>query len=160
MRGRLVCSPPIIVRNSHAINFILVDNPSRCLEEPANAPLPASTPLVTVMCPSTFPSPLSHMWTKKLVKNSSKNNRKKLNIPNTWKRLTYLIAFPAIALTAIPVVNIEMHHAEHRKHLRELPDEEWPTQYEYQNLRQKKFFWGDGDKTLFWNSDINRHIES
>lgn len=81
-------------------------------------------------------------------------------ITNLWKKITYVVALPAILLTAIPVGNIEMHHAEHRKHLRELPDEEWPVQYEYQNVRQKKFFWGDGDKTLFWNSDVNRNIEA
>ncbi|CUM63793.1 uncharacterized protein PRCAT00001377001 [Priceomyces carsonii] len=80
-------------------------------------------------------------------------------ITNLWKKITYMVALPAILLTAIPVVKIELEHADHRKHLRELPDDEWPTQYEYQNLRQTKFFWGDGDKTLFWNSDINRHIE-
>ncbi|RLV83017.1 Cytochrome c oxidase subunit 6A mitochondrial [Meyerozyma sp. JA9] len=97
---------------------------------------------------------------EEFIKKQSEKAHHSEGITNTWKRLTYLVAFPAIALTAIPVVNIEMHHAEHRKHLRELPDEEWPTQYEYQNIRQKKFFWGDGDKTLFWNSDINRHIES
>lgn len=81
-------------------------------------------------------------------------------VTNLWKKITYVVALPVLIITAIPVVKIEMHHAEHRKHLRELPDEEWPTQYEYQNLRQKKFFWGDGDKTLFWNSDVNRHIEA
>ena len=81
-------------------------------------------------------------------------------ITNTWKKAVYFIAFPAILLTAIPVVKIELDHAEHRKHLAHLSDEEWPTQYDYQNLRQKKFFWGDGDKTLFWNSDINRNIEA
>lgn len=81
-------------------------------------------------------------------------------ITTLWKKITYFVAIPAILLTAIPVVRTELHHAEHRKHLRELSDEEWPTQYDYQNLRQKKFFWGDGDKTLFWNSDVNRHIEN
>lgn len=81
-------------------------------------------------------------------------------VTDLWKRITYFVAIPALILTAIPVTKTELHHAEHRKHLRELSDEEWPTQYEYQNLRQKKFFWGDGDKTLFWNSDVNRHVES
>lgn len=81
-------------------------------------------------------------------------------ITATWKKLVYVVAFPAIALTAIPVVNIELKHAKHREHMRHLSDEEWPVQYDYQNVRQKKFFWGDGDKTLFWNSDINRHIEA
>lgn len=82
------------------------------------------------------------------------------SVTNLWKKVTYFVALPVLVLTAIPVVNIELKHAKHREHLRHLSDDEWPTQYEYQNLRQKKFFWGDGDKTLFWNSDVNRHIES
>lgn len=80
-------------------------------------------------------------------------------VSNTWKRLTYIVALPAILLAAIPVGNVELKHADHRKHLREVPDDEWPTQYDYQNIRSRKFFWGDGDKTLFWNPDINRHIQ-
>lgn len=77
-----------------------------------------------------------------------------------WKKITLFVAFPVVALTAIPVTKVELEHAKHREHLRHLSDDEWPTQYEYQNIRQRKFFWGDGDKTLFWNSDVNRHIEN
>nr|WLR81396.1 cytochrome c oxidase subunit VIa [Metschnikowia bicuspidata] len=80
-------------------------------------------------------------------------------ITELWKKITFYVALPAVTLTAIPVTKTETEHAEHREHLRHLSDEEWPVQYEYQNLRQKKFFWGDGDKTLFWNSDVNRHVE-
>ncbi|CAK9435472.1 uncharacterized protein LODBEIA_P01990 [Lodderomyces beijingensis] len=80
-------------------------------------------------------------------------------ITNLWKKLTYLVAIPAILLTAIPVAKVEFSHAEHRKHQAHLSDDEWPQQYEYQNIRSKPFFWGDGDKTLFWNSDVNRHVE-
>ncbi|KAG7665488.1 uncharacterized protein J8A68_000890 [[Candida] subhashii] len=79
-------------------------------------------------------------------------------ITKLWKKLTYLVAIPAILLTAIPVSKIEMEHAEHRKHQRHLSDDEWPVQYDYQNIRSKPFFWGDGDKTLFWNNDVNRHV--
>lgn len=82
------------------------------------------------------------------------------SITKLWKRITWMVALPALIATAIPVGNIEMKHAEHRKHLAHLSDEEWPTQYDYQNIRAKKFFWGDGDKTLFWNSSVNRNIES
>lgn len=80
-------------------------------------------------------------------------------ITNLWLKITYFVALPAVILTAIPIARVELKHAEHRKHQAHLSDEEWPTQYDYQNIRLKKFFWGDGDKTLFWNSDINRHIE-
>lgn len=80
-------------------------------------------------------------------------------VTKLWKRITLLVAVPALLATAIPVVNIELKHAKHREHLRHLSDDEWPVQYDYQNIRTHKFFWGDGDKTLFWNSDVNRHIE-
>ncbi|RLV95673.1 Cytochrome c oxidase subunit 6A mitochondrial [Spathaspora sp. JA1] len=76
-----------------------------------------------------------------------------------WKKLTFFVALPAILLTAIPVTKLELEHAEHRKHQRHMTDEEWPTQYAYQNIRSKPYFWGDGDKTMFWNSDINRHVQ-
>lgn len=80
-------------------------------------------------------------------------------VTNLWKKLTYFIAIPGILLTAIPVVKVELAHAEHRKHLAHLSDEEWPQQYDYQNIRSKAFFWGNGDETLFWNRDINRNIQ-
>lgn len=76
-----------------------------------------------------------------------------------WKKITYFIAFPAIAATAINTYIIEMKHAKHREHLAHVPDSEWPVQYDYMNIRSKNFFWGDGDKTLFWNPVINRHIK-
>lgn len=79
-------------------------------------------------------------------------------ITNLWKRLTYLVAIPAVLLVAIPVGKVELSHAEHRKHQAHLSDDEWPQQYDYQNIRLKPYFWGDGDKTLFWNSDVNRHV--
>lgn len=80
------------------------------------------------------------------------------SITKLWKKLTYLVALPAILLTAIPVVKVELEHAEHRKHKAHMSDDEWPVQYDYQNIRSKPFFWGDGDKTLFWNPDVNRHV--
>ncbi|KAK1060419.1 Cytochrome c oxidase subunit 6A [Friedmanniomyces endolithicus] len=45
-------------------------------------------------------------------------------------------------------------HWEHKSH--EPPLEE-KVEYPYQNIRTKKFFWGDGDKTAFWNTDVNYH---
>ncbi|EGW33228.1 uncharacterized protein SPAPADRAFT_60564 [Spathaspora passalidarum NRRL Y-27907] len=80
-------------------------------------------------------------------------------ISDLWKKLTFFVAIPAILLTAIPVTKVELEHAEHRKHQRHMSDEEWPVQYAYQNLRTKPYFWGDGDKTMFWNSDVNRHVQ-
>lgn len=103
-------------------------------------------------------------YNKKAGEEFIRENNEKVHhsegITKLWTKITYFVALPVIALTAIPVANVEFKHAKHREHLRHLSDDEWPTQYEYQNIRQKKFFWGDGDKTLFWNPDVNRHIES
>ncbi|ANZ75284.1 BA75_02821T0 [Komagataella pastoris] len=76
-----------------------------------------------------------------------------------WKKISYFIALPAIALTAVNTYFVEAEHAEHRAHNRHLSDEEWPKAYPYQNVRRVDFFWGDGDKTLFWNPDVNRHVK-
>ncbi|ODQ79282.1 hypothetical protein BABINDRAFT_162311 [Babjeviella inositovora NRRL Y-12698] len=75
-----------------------------------------------------------------------------------WKKITYYIALPACFLVGVNTLFVELEHAKHREHMAHLSDEEWPQQYEYQNMRQKDYFWGDGDKTLFWNLIVNRHI--
>ncbi|CDO95744.1 unnamed protein product [Kluyveromyces dobzhanskii CBS 2104] len=77
---------------------------------------------------------------------------------NLWWKISVFIAAPAIALTTVNTYFVEAEHAEHREHLKHVKDEDWPRDYEFQNIRQKPFFWGDGDKTLFWNPVINRHI--
>lgn len=28
------------------------------------------------------------------------------------------------------------------------------------NIRTKNFFWGDGDKTAFWNPKVNHHKQA
>ncbi|RKP31346.1 COX6A-domain-containing protein [Metschnikowia bicuspidata] len=108
--------------------------------------------------------PFKGMYNKKAgeeyIKNLEEKTHHSVGITALWKKITYFVAVPVILLTAIPVTKIELDHAKHREHLRHLSDEEWPVQYDYQNIRTKKFFWGDGDKTLFWNSDVNRHIEA
>ncbi|ODQ49043.1 hypothetical protein PICMEDRAFT_70623 [Pichia membranifaciens NRRL Y-2026] len=77
----------------------------------------------------------------------------------TWKKVSFLLAAPIIAITAVNTFFVEKEHAEHREHTKHLSDEEWPVpKYQYLNVRKVDFFWGDGDKTLFWNSDCNRHI--
>ncbi|SCU84760.1 LAFA_0D11848g1_1 [Lachancea sp. 'fantastica'] len=75
-----------------------------------------------------------------------------------WLKISMFVAAPAIALAAVNTYFVEAAHAEHRSHLKHVPDSEWPKNYDYQNIRTKPFFWGDGDKTLFWNPIVNRHI--
>ncbi|EIF49215.1 hypothetical protein HII13_004369 [Brettanomyces bruxellensis] len=78
----------------------------------------------------------------------------------TWKKISLFLAIPAILICAVPVYRVEQEHAKHRKALKAIPDDKWPAEYEYQNIRRKKFFWGDGDKTLFWNEGVNRHVKN
>lgn len=77
-----------------------------------------------------------------------------------WKKVTYFLAAPIILATAVNTWFVESEHAEHREHTKHLSDEEWPVPaYPYLNIRRVDFFWGNGDKTLFWNDDCNRHIK-
>ncbi|SMN18505.1 similar to Saccharomyces cerevisiae YGL191W COX13 Subunit VIa of cytochrome c oxidase, which is the terminal member of the mitochondrial inner membrane electron transport chain [Maudiozyma saulgeensis] len=75
-----------------------------------------------------------------------------------WLKISYLVAAPAILLTAANTYFVEKEHYDHRQHLSHVPDQDWPRDYQYMNCRYKPFFWGDGDKTLFWNPVVNRHI--
>lgn len=75
-----------------------------------------------------------------------------------WIKISAFVAAPVVALTAFNTYFVEKEHAEHREHLKHVPDDKWPRDYEYMNIRSKPFFWGDGDKTLFWNPVVNRHI--
>ncbi|GMM38055.1 cytochrome c oxidase subunit VIa [Saccharomycopsis crataegensis] len=76
-----------------------------------------------------------------------------------WKKISFFVALPAIGLTAINTYFVEKEHAHHRAEKAKVADEDWPKDYEFQNIRNKDFFWGDGDKTLFWNPVINRHVK-
>ncbi|KAF5974109.1 cytochrome c oxidase subunit 6a [Fusarium coicis] len=46
---------------------------------------------------------------------------------------------------------------EHWEHWSHLPPLEERTEYPYQNIRSKNYQWGNGDKTLFWNDEVNYH---
>ncbi|GBP50196.1 Cytochrome c oxidase subunit 6A1, mitochondrial [Eumeta japonica] len=61
-----------------------------------------------------------------------------------WKKLSFLVAFPAIALG---MANAYLSH-EHHERPEFVP-------YEYLRLRTKRFPWGDGQKSLFHNPHVN-----
>ncbi|MCH0629340.1 hypothetical protein JNB11_05120 [Kocuria palustris] len=109
--------------------------------------------------PAFPPNKVNAQAGKQWVENINHKVEHSESITKLWKKLTYLVAIPAILLTAIPVGKVEKEHADHREHLAHVPDSEWPVQYDYQNIRTSKFFWGNGDETLFWNPAINRHVE-
>jgi len=71
-----------------------------------------------------------------------------------WKKLTYFIAIPSIIVAGVNAYGLWNKHWEHWAHM---PPLEERTEYPYQNIRTKNYFWGDGDKTLFWNEKVNYH---
>ncbi|KAL9021860.1 MAG: hypothetical protein Q9185_000987 [Variospora sp. 1 TL-2023] len=71
-----------------------------------------------------------------------------------WRKLSLYVCIPALILAAINAKNLWDEHWEHWEHL---PPLEERVEYPYMNIRTKKFFWGDGDKTLFWNDKVNYH---
>ncbi|KAL9025357.1 MAG: hypothetical protein Q9196_005800 [Gyalolechia fulgens] len=62
-----------------------------------------------------------------------------------WRKLTIYVAIPSLILAAINARNLWIEHWEHWETLPPLEDR---IEYDYMNIRTKKFFWGDGDKTL------------
>ncbi|ODV58884.1 cytochrome c oxidase subunit VIa [Ascoidea rubescens DSM 1968] len=76
-----------------------------------------------------------------------------------WMKITWFVAVPALIAATVNTYFVEKEHFHHIAEKAKIPDEEWPQQYEYQNIRSKPFFWGDGDKTFFWNDKINRNVK-
>jgi cytochrome c oxidase subunit 6a len=66
------------------------------------------------------------------------------------------IACPAIAISLLNAYKLYCEHYNHSVH-GPLPEEK--VEFPYQNIRTKNFFWGDGDKTLFWNDKVNYHAK-
>ncbi|KAM5452447.1 Cytochrome c oxidase subunit 6A [Microsporum audouinii] len=71
-----------------------------------------------------------------------------------WRKLSIYAVIPTLILGSINAYNLWTEHWEHWSHM---PALEERVEYPYQNIRSKNYFWGDGDKTLFWNSDVNYH---
>ncbi|OBT64462.1 hypothetical protein VE03_05314 [Pseudogymnoascus sp. 23342-1-I1] len=71
-----------------------------------------------------------------------------------WRKLSIYAVIPCLIISGVNAYNLWNEHWEHWAH-RE-PLEERP-EYPYQNVRSKNFFWGNGDKTVFWNDAVNYH---
>lgn len=76
-----------------------------------------------------------------------------------WGKICIFIVAPVIALTTYHVWTVESAHFEHLAAHPRKPSDELPPEFDYQNVRNSRFFWGDGDKTLFWNDKYNHKKE-
>ncbi|EPY51197.1 cytochrome c oxidase subunit VIa [Schizosaccharomyces cryophilus OY26] len=70
-----------------------------------------------------------------------------------WKKVTYYVGGPALVLSSLNAYYIYKKHKEHAEHHH---DPEIDVPYTFENLRFKKYPWGDGTKTLFWNDNVNQ----
>ncbi|XP_058464432.1 cytochrome c oxidase subunit 6A1, mitochondrial [Malaya genurostris] len=64
-----------------------------------------------------------------------------------WKKLSFFVAFPAVGLC---MLNVYLKHQEEHGHAR--PEF---VPYEHLRIRNKRFPWGDGKKSLFHNAHVN-----
>ncbi|KAK9361275.1 cytochrome c oxidase, subunit VIa [Lipomyces starkeyi] len=76
-----------------------------------------------------------------------------------WYKLSLYVALPLVTVALIRSFKQETEHISHVKHHAHEEPEDLPPEFPYQNIRRKDFFWGNGDKTLFWNDLTNVHRE-
>ncbi|KAI6709637.1 hypothetical protein PZA11_006880 [Diplocarpon coronariae] len=74
-----------------------------------------------------------------------------------WRKLSIYVAVPALIISGANAWVLWNEHWDHWEHM---PPLEERVEYPYQNIRTKNFFWGDGDKTAFWNDKVNYHKKS
>ncbi|OQN96613.1 hypothetical protein B0A48_17043 [Cryoendolithus antarcticus] len=73
---------------------------------------------------------------------------------DTWRKMSIYIVIPCLVMAGVNAYRLWTEHWEHVAHGPSLEDR---PEYPYQNIRTKNYFWGDGDKTLFWNPKVNIH---
>ncbi|EGP82711.1 unnamed protein product [Zymoseptoria tritici ST99CH_1A5] len=71
-----------------------------------------------------------------------------------WRKLSIYVVIPSLILASVNAYRLWNEHWEHVAHGPALEDK---VEYAFQNIRTKNFFWGDGDKTAFWNPKVNYH---
>lgn len=67
-----------------------------------------------------------------------------------WRKISIWVCIPATIVCTVNAYNLAKEHEAHQA--------EHPTEmiaYPYRNIRVKNFPWGDGDKTIFWNDNVN-----
>ncbi|KAK4168582.1 cytochrome c oxidase [Cladorrhinum sp. PSN259] len=71
-----------------------------------------------------------------------------------WRKISLYSVPPALLLAGLNAYWLWNEHWEHWSHM---PPLEERVEYPYQNIRSRNFPWGDGDKTIFWNDQVNYH---
>ncbi|KAH7175956.1 putative cytochrome c oxidase subunit VIa [Dactylonectria macrodidyma] len=71
-----------------------------------------------------------------------------------WKKISLYGVSPCLIAAGANAYWLWNEHWDHWNHM---PPLEERTEYSYQNIRSKNYQWGDGDKTLFWNDEVNYH---
>ncbi|KAJ2447581.1 Cytochrome c oxidase subunit 6A1, mitochondrial [Coemansia sp. RSA 2440] len=72
----------------------------------------------------------------------------------TWRKISLFVALPACAIVGYVSLKEEFEHIHHVEH-----DPPTFTAYPYLHVRKRKFPYGDGDHTPFWNPIMNPEPE-
>ncbi|KAJ7169780.1 mitochondrial cytochrome c oxidase subunit VIa [Mycena filopes] len=75
-----------------------------------------------------------------------------------WRKMSYYVCIPALAIFGTYVYNVEVEHGAHTRHLQEENDGKLPQppRFEYLNRRQKPYPWGMN--SLFFNPKTQRDM--
>ncbi|KAG4301364.1 hypothetical protein PCANB_002250 [Pneumocystis canis] len=81
-------------------------------------------------------------------------------IAGLWLKISIFICIPALLLSGANALQLHFKHHKQLSHILKECENDSTPEYSYQNIRNKKFFWGNGDKTLFWNDHVNTTIDA
>eukprot|EP01137_Pigoraptor_chileana_P019936 Opistho-2@81652 len=65
-----------------------------------------------------------------------------------WKKIFLFVGIPGVGLATFNSVRLHYAHAAH-------PEHHEFVAYPHMRLRAKPFPWGDGDRSLFYNTHVN-----
>ncbi|KAK9455999.1 cytochrome c oxidase, subunit VIa [Dipodascopsis uninucleata] len=74
-----------------------------------------------------------------------------------WFKVSVFLAAPLVAFSLVRSYKMESEHISHLKHHSHEEEEDEPPELPYKNIRNKDYFWGNGDETAFWNPLVNKH---